>query len=130
MGYLIDTDWTIHWLNGNEAVHRRVEEARRDMLCLSMVSLAELWEGVFYSRNPDKNATHLQNFVQGVTLLGLDPELCQLFGRERGRLRQQGKLIADFDLLIASTALRHNLTLLTQNRRDFEVVQGVRLESF
>jgi predicted nucleic acid-binding protein len=60
-------------------------------------------------------------------LIGVDT--CRLFGRERGRLRRQKKAIADFDLLIGATALQHDLTLLTNNRRHFELVEGLRLES-
>jgi tRNA(fMet)-specific endonuclease VapC len=54
---------------------------------------------------------------------------CQVFGRERGRFRAARRLIADFDLLIGATALRHDLTLLTNNRRDFEATQGLAIES-
>jgi tRNA(fMet)-specific endonuclease VapC len=62
-------------------------------------------------------------------VLGLDDEICKTFGRERGKLRQQRKLVGDLDLLIASTCLRYNLTLLTNNRRHFEQVEGLELMS-
>jgi tRNA(fMet)-specific endonuclease VapC len=64
-----------------------------------------------------------------VTILGIDEEVCKIFGRERGRLRAAGMLVGDFDLLIGATALRHNLTLLTNNRRHFERIAGLRIES-
>jgi len=38
-------------------------------------------------------------------------------------------MIADFDLLIGSTCLRHNLTLLSNNRRHFEAVEGLEIIS-
>jgi hypothetical protein len=57
---------------------------------------------------------------------GGDP---RIFGRERGRLRAAGLTIGDFDLLIAATALQYDLTLLTNNRRHFERVEGLRIES-
>ena len=40
-----------------------------------------------------------------------------------------GLMIGDCDLLIGATALRHNLTLLTNNRRHFERIEGLRMES-
>jgi tRNA(fMet)-specific endonuclease VapC len=64
-----------------------------------------------------------------VSLLGLDEEICRRFGQERGKLRAQGKLIGDFDLLIAATCLHYVLTLLTNNRRHFELVEGLPLIS-
>lgn len=127
--YLLDTDWVIHWLNGHPAIGRRLDEVKNEGLGLSVVSLAELYEGVYYSTVPMENERQLMSFLQGVTLIGIDTETCQIFGRERGRLRAAGKLIADFDLLIGSTALRHNLMVLTNNRRDFEMIEGLRLES-
>ena len=57
--------------------------------------------------------------------LDLDPAVCRVFAEERRRLRAVRSLIGDFDLLIGATALRHNLTLLTNNRRHFERVQGL-----
>lgn len=129
LAYLVDTDWVIHWLNGHSAIGRRLSEAKDQGLALSVASLAELYEGVHYSTAPEENERQLLNFLQDVTVLGIDLETCQIFGKERGRLRAAGKLIADFDLVIGSTALRHDLTLFTNNRRDFELVEGLRLES-
>lgn len=129
LAYLVDTDWVIHWLNGHQAIGRRLNEAKDHGLALSVASLAELYEGVYYSTVPEENERQLLNFLRDVTVLGIDLETCQIFGKERGRLRAAGKLVADFDLVIGSTALRHNLTLFTNNRRDFELVEGLRLES-
>jgi tRNA(fMet)-specific endonuclease VapC len=81
--YLLDTDWVIDHFNGVEAVTRRLEEFRPAGLALSVISLAELYEGVHY-------------------------DVCDLFGRERGKLRQRGRLIGDFDLLIAATCWRRD----------------------
>lgn len=46
------------------------------------------------------------------------------------RLRRLGKPIGDMDLLIGSTALRHNLSVLTNNRRHFGLIDGLALESW
>lgn len=127
--YLVDTDWTIHYLNGAPVVVGRLRELRPHGLALSIVSLAELYEGVYFSTDPQGNESHLANFLSGLTVLGLDDEICKTFGRERGKLRQQRKLVGDLDLLIASTCLRYNLTLLTNNRRHFEQVEGLELMS-
>src|SRR5947199_6285540 len=93
------------------------------------ISLAELSEGVFYSRDPEGDAEDLNDFLRGVTVLGIDADIAQLFGRERGRLRAAGTLIGDFDLLIGATALHQDLTLLTNNRSHFERIDGLTLES-
>ncbi|HXJ93302.1 MAG TPA: type II toxin-antitoxin system VapC family toxin [Terriglobia bacterium] len=127
--YLVDTDWAIHWLHTNDPIQQRMDQLEEHGLGLSAVSLAELWEGVHYSRNPQQSEDGLHNFLRRVSFIGVDEETCKLFGKERGRLRAQGKLVADFDLMIGVTALQHDLTLLTNNRRHFENIEGLRIES-
>lgn len=128
-GVLLDTDWIIDHFNGIEPITRRLAELRPAGLAISVVSLAELYEGVHYSRDPARSRAALSRFVSGVTVLTVDDDVCEIFGRERGKLRREGRMIGDFDLLIAATALRHGLVLCTNNRRHFDAVDGLRIET-
>jgi tRNA(fMet)-specific endonuclease VapC len=127
--YLVDTDWAINHLNGQERTQQRLEGLAASGLGFSMISLAEVYEGILYSQDPEKNERGLQDFLQDVTVIGIDEETSRLFGKERGRLRAEGKRVADFDLMIGMTARQHDLTLLTNNRRHFEHVECLRIES-
>jgi tRNA(fMet)-specific endonuclease VapC len=129
LSFLIDTDWVIDHFNGVTHVTRPLKELQPQGLGLSVVSAAELWEGVFYSRDPKRSQETLEGFLSGVELLGLDEEICKRFGQLRGSMRKRGQTIGDFDLLIAATALRHSLTLLTNNRKHFEGIAGLGIES-
>ena len=128
MRYLVDTDWVIHYLNGHREIVARVQDLSPD-IALSVISLAELYEGVFYSRDPQKSEEALQDFLRGIELVGIDEEITRVFGRERGRLRAAGKTVGDFDLLLGATALRHGLTVLTNNRRHFELIETLQIIS-
>jgi tRNA(fMet)-specific endonuclease VapC len=127
--YLVDTDWVIHYLNGHPEIVARIQHLITQGLALSFVSLAELYEGIFHSRDPQKSEQGLQGFLRGVELLGIDDAITRIFGRERGRLRAQGKTIGDFDLLIGATALHYGLTVLTNNRRHFELIENLQIIS-
>jgi tRNA(fMet)-specific endonuclease VapC len=127
--YLVDTDWVIHYLNGRDDIVRRLDELQSQGLGLSVISLAELYEGIYHSTDPDGNEQDLNDFLRGVQVIGIDEDACKLFGRERGRLRKAGQLIGDFDLLIAVTGLHYGLTVLTNNRQHFERVEGLQIES-
>lgn len=127
--YLVDTDWVIHYLNGQSAIVSKLQELQGRGLAVSLISLAELYEGIYYSRDPKARELDLNNFLAGVSVTEVDQETCRLFGRERGRLRAHRKTVADFDLLIGSTALRYDMTLLTNNRRHFEMIDGLKIES-
>ena len=130
MKYLIDTDWIIDHFNRVEKISEKLRELAPEGLALSVISMAELYEGVYYSRNPAQSERILRELLMSdLAVLGINEEICRIFGRERGRLRQQGKSIGDFDLLIASTCLRYDLTLLSNNRKHFELVDDLRIIS-
>ena len=87
--YLLDTDWVIHYLNGHPEFVEKVDRLRNEGLALSVVSLAELYEGVYHSTNPEGNERALHGFLADVEITGVDEAICKRFGRERGNLRKQ-----------------------------------------
>lgn len=129
LSYLIDTDWIIDHLHGVALVSQRLRELQDKGLAMSVISVAELWEGAYYSSDPINSQAGLEEFLVGIPILGLDEDTCKRFGHLRGSLRRQGRIVGDFDLLIAATALRHTLTLLTNNRRHFENIPDLQIQS-
>ena len=129
MEYLVDTDWAIDYLHKAERTVRRLEELLPNGVGLSIVSLAELYEGLARSRNPDADAEALRLFLEAVVVVPLDDAACRTFGEERARLREEGNLIGDIDILIGATAVSNGLTLLTNNRRHFERMTGLNIVS-
>jgi len=129
ISYLVDTDWVIDHFNKVEKTTQKLQQLRPDGIALSVVSLAELYEGVYYSRDQAKSEAVLKSLLVDLPVLGIDEETCKVFGRQRGRLRQQGQVVSDFDLLIASTCLQHELTLLTNNRKHYEKVERLTILS-
>ena len=123
----MDTDWVIDYLHKAERTARRLEELLPQGVGLSVVSLAELYDGLAGSRNPDTDSEALRLFLEAVEVVPLDDDSCRVFGEERARLRETGNIIGDMDILIGATAIAGDLTLLTNNRRDFERLQGLRL---
>lgn len=129
MKYLLDTDWSIHCLHRVERVVARLTELRPEGVGISIISLAELYQGVFYATDPVGNERALRDFLAPFPVVPLEDEICRIFARERGRLKAMGTPIGDFDLLIGATALQHNLTLLSNNRRHFERISGLSILS-
>jgi tRNA(fMet)-specific endonuclease VapC len=127
--YLIDTDWIIYYLTGKPVIVSKLKELHPQGLAICILSVAELYEGVYYSRNPATSQKGLEDLLGYIPSLEIDLEICRIFGRQRGKLRKQGNLIGDLDLLIAATCLRHDLTLLTNNVRHFERLEGLRVFS-
>jgi tRNA(fMet)-specific endonuclease VapC len=62
--FLVDTDWVIEYLRGTPAMVTRLTELQAQGLALSIISLAELYEGVFYSRDPEGDGRDLADFLR------------------------------------------------------------------
>ena len=129
MSNLLDTDWAISYLNHVPRTVRRIDELRPEGISISIVSVAELYEGVLNSHDPERRERALQDFLRPFPVIDLNIPICRIFGVERARLRAAGTLIQDMDLLIGATALHHDLTLLSNNRRHFERLSGLRIIS-
>ena len=130
MKLLLDTDTCVFWLRGRPAVQARLAAVDPDALHISVVTLAELRYGADCSAQPDANHQAIDDFVSGVAVLAVDANTARAFGEVKAQLRRQGKLIEDFDLLLAATALANGLTLVTNNSAHFGRVAGLILDNW
>ena len=132
--YLLDTNACIALINGKPAsVRSRFQKALAADARVSVSSIVvfELWYGVAKSARPDDNAQLVETFFAGpVTLLAFEDEDAKVAGRIRASLEAAGKPIGAYDLLIAGQALRHELTLVTANVREFSRIKGLAWEDW
>lgn len=128
MRYLLDTDWAINWMNGKKVFLDKIEEFRND-LAISIISVAEIYEGVYGSKNPARHENVFKDFLSGVATIELSEGICKKFGELRNFLRNKGELIGDFDLLIASSAIVNNLILLTDNIKHYEKISNLKFKT-
>ena len=126
--YLLDTDWIIDALNGQDSAIQTLLELVPAVLTLSIITYGELYEGAYYSRNPEPALAGLHAFLEGKEILPLSQAVIERFAIVRGALpRQIRQQIGDIDILIAATALEHDLTLLTRNLSDFQHIPDLNL---
>lgn len=125
--YLVDTDWVIDYLAGVPRVTAALHGLPPGSLFVSIISLAELYEGVFGSNDPSEAMAGLADFLAGVTVLDLGHDVARVFGEQRARLRRKGQLLDNFDLLLAATCLCHELRLLTNNIGHFGRIEGLEI---
>lgn len=125
MTYLIDTDWAADYLKGKPSAVAKIDPLYPDGLAISIITYAELYEGIYYGTNRLYYESGLRRFLRGIDVLNLNRAIARRFAILRGQLRAEGQLTPQPDLLIAATALHHNLTLLTRNERHFGRVPGL-----
>ncbi|HLZ71803.1 MAG TPA: type II toxin-antitoxin system VapC family toxin [Dehalococcoidia bacterium] len=96
-------------------------------IAVSVITAAEIHEAAFSSSNPDARIAGLRAFLQPFQLLGVNEPIAIRFAEIRAYLRRRRQIISDFDILLGATALHHDLTVLTFNRRHFERIPDLRL---
>jgi tRNA(fMet)-specific endonuclease VapC len=133
LSILLDTNACIGAISGREiAVRNRVERAAAagERYNVSSIVVFELWYGIGRSAHAADNATQLGLFLDSVSTLPFDDEDARVAGIIRAELRKVGRPIGPYDVLIAGQAIRHNLTLITANVREFSRVPGLRWEDW
>lgn len=128
MTYLVDTDLLVDALGGRRHVMHVLNERADDGLAVSIISVGELYEGAFSVSDPKRLLPEFRQFLREYEILGLSDSTMEVFARERAALRRRGMLIPDMDLLIASTAITHGLTLMTRNARHFKRIPNLALD--
>jgi predicted nucleic acid-binding protein len=126
--YLLDTDWIVDALNGQETAIKTLLELAPSGLALGIITYGELYEGAVFARDPEPALSGLRSFLKGKAILPLTTTIMERFAQIRGSLpRSIRQQIGDLDILIAATCLEHNLTLLTRNLKDFQKIPHLTL---
>jgi len=96
---------------------------------ISVITYGEMMEGVLFDRKgqPALNFQRWERFIEPFDVLNVTQGIAEVWASVRGLLRSRGLLILDNDLIIASTALHLDLTVVTLNKRDFGRVDGLSL---
>jgi predicted nucleic acid-binding protein len=129
MTYLLDSDWVIAYLAGRRSAVGLLTRLAPEGMAISLMTYGEVYEGIYYGWDPGAAEQGFLGFLRAVRVLPVGRMVMRQFARLRGHLRSRGQLIGDPDLLIAATALEHNLTLVTSNRQHFGRIPGLRLAS-
>ena len=84
--YLIDTDWIVDVLHGQEAATQTLLVLASSGLALSMMTYGELYEGAYYARDPESALAGLRDFLEGKEVLPLTLAIMERFAIVRGAL--------------------------------------------
>ncbi len=121
-----DSDVLIDYLNDvNPGADRIESELRRRNLATTAVSRFEIVAGV----RGERQRRRVESLLEFTVTLPLDGAAADVAARVRRSLEIVGRKIGMADSLIAGIVLRHDGALLTRNRREFDRVTGLRVES-
>ncbi|MDE2416525.1 MAG: PIN domain-containing protein [Burkholderiales bacterium] len=130
MIHLLDTNICIYIINEQPTqVLQRLIRVGRESLAISTVTVAELAFGIAKSTRADARAK-LENFLSKFPILDWDQDAAWVYGNVRKTLEAKGQRIGERDLLLACQALALDATMVTNNTREFERVDGLKLENW
>jgi tRNA(fMet)-specific endonuclease VapC len=126
VSFLVDTDTCSYHLRGDRRLFNRFLQ-HLGRIHISTVTAAELFVWVRRSAAYAARRQGLLQLLSDAIVLPIDLSIAEQFGEVRCQQLALGQFTGEMDLLIASTALVHNLTLVTHNTQDFVNVPGLSL---
>jgi tRNA(fMet)-specific endonuclease VapC len=130
MGVLIDTSVFVAWERRDLLDEDIVRLAGEEALALSVITASELLHGVHRAEGAQRRGrreTFVESILGALPVLPIDLVVSRHHARVWADLRARGEIIGAHDLLIAATALAHDLTLATRNAREFDRVEGLQV---
>jgi tRNA(fMet)-specific endonuclease VapC len=127
MKYLVDTDWVAEYLKGRDPAVRTLDAMAPEDLAVSLITYGEIYEGIYYGRDPKRAEQGFLQFLRGIDVIPVNKAMMKEFAQMRGQLRKSGQIIGDLDLLIAATAIYHDVPLITHNLRHFSRIPTLNL---
>ena len=129
--YLLDTNICIFLKNKKSPnVLHKIKEKKHLGIYISSITVAELQFGVYNSKYIERNRIALIKFLTPFSVLNFDDRDAEEFGKIRTSLKNEGKIIGAYDMLIAAQALAKNLILVTDNTKEFCRIKNLTIEDW
>ena len=133
MSYLLDTNICIYLINNKyDYLIDKIESHGIESVAISTLTIAELEFGIAksMSKYKEENRLALLEFLIPFKFLAFEQNDAYEYGILREDLQRKGSIIGNMDMLIASQALANDLTLVTNNVREFQRIDELRIENW
>ncbi|MCW5912870.1 MAG: type II toxin-antitoxin system VapC family toxin [Cyclobacteriaceae bacterium] len=128
---LVDTDILSFYFKGNQRVVGHLNEYLKefDVVNISIITYYEILGGLKFKK-AEKQVKEFEEFITNNTIIHISEESAKISGDVYADLRQKGITIGTSDILIAGIAIENELTLITNNEKHYESIQGLRIENW
>ncbi|MEK6881412.1 MAG: type II toxin-antitoxin system VapC family toxin [Nanoarchaeota archaeon] len=120
--YCVDTNIVVDIMRGDKALAIKVENMifSGKNIFLTPITLCELYRGAFLHVNFDKKLQETESIIFNFEFIDFNAQSCKVFGELYAEIKKSGKMISDFDLMIASICKANNLILVTRDKKHFK----------
>ena len=131
MNYLIDTNICIYIMNQRPPeLVQKFKKFEIGQIGISSITVSELNYGVAKNQQKKSNTKRLEEFLTPFVILPYDENVSKYYGTIRSHLESQGNVIGPMDMLIAAQAISENLTLVTNNEKEFQRIDSLKVENW
>ncbi len=131
MKYMLDTNICIYLIKHSSAklLQRFLNNDPEDF-CISVITYSELMYGVEKSQRKNESYIALMTFLSNIKILDFNSKAADAYANIRTNLEKKGNIIGNMDQLIAAHALSSNLTVVTNNEREFKRIKNLKVENW
>lgn len=131
MKYLFDTNICIYLIKNKPInVLKRFSKITPGSIAVSNITVAEMYYGIAKSSKQNQNTIALEEFLLPLIIIDFDKNDARIYGKIRHELEKKGKIIGAMDLLIGAQALSRNLILVTNNEKEFNRIEELKIENW
>ena len=128
--YMLDTNTLIYFFKGMGQVDKNLFAHAPKDIFISSIVVYELQVGIEKSSNSHKREKQFAALLEQINVLAFAEQEARAAAYIRSALEKKGTPIGPIDVLIAGSAKAHDLTLVTHNTKEFERVEGLKLEDW
>lgn len=128
--YMLDTNICIYVIKNYPLELRDRFNQLADQLCISSITLGELHYGAEKSARRSDNLHAIAHFAARLEVLPLSANAAAHYGQIRAQLEREGRPVGAYDMLIGAHARSEGMILVTNNRREFERMDGLQVENW
>lgn len=124
--YLIDTNIIVDFWRG-KTFFKNFDFGKD--CSINVIILSELYCGAEKSSNPAKSKKLIESFIKDfdIEIVDINKETAKFYGLLRSKLEKKGERLEDFDLIIASSCVQFDMTLITNNIKHFRRIKNLRI---
>lgn len=129
--YMLDTNICIYIAKNKPiSVLEYFKTLKVDQVVMSVITYGELSIGAEKSQHRQATIQKLLNLIQIIPVIPMSGSVGSIYGKIRADLEQKGKIIGNNDLWIAAHAIEQNLTLVSNNIKEFNRISELSLENW
>jgi tRNA(fMet)-specific endonuclease VapC len=128
--FMLDTSICAHVIRTYPAELRERFNRLAEQLCMSSITLGELYYGAEKSARRIDNLHAIEHFTARLEILAFAEKAAAHYGEIRAQLERAGRRAGAYDMMIGGHARSEGLVLVTHNLREFEPMDGLRVESW